>query len=334
MGGWGYSESPLIDGDKLLCTPGGKKATLAALDKKTGETIWMAPIKDGNQAAYSSIVAADVAGQRQYIQFLAGGVVGVTAEGKFLWRYNKPSAGINCTTPIYHDQCVYAAASYGKGGGMVQLIREDNQVKAEEKYFHKNMENHHGGLVLIDGYLYGEGSGRLACMEFKTGKEMWREGKAGKGSIAYADGRLYYRNEGGPIILAEANPEKYVEHGRFKQPKRSGKSLAAPRHCQRQTVHTRSAISVLLRRETEVNRKRVSPRITRTPIKDKSERNWLISFCFLFVFLRVLSVAAHSAPFFSGTLAGGSCGRQQRQRLHTNAGTPPRSCASRRTQRR
>ena len=223
VGGWGYSESPLIDGDKLLCTPGGKKATLAALDKKTGETIWMAPIKDGNQAAYSSIVAADVAGQRQYIQFLAGGVVGVTAEGKFLWRYNKPSAGINCTTPIYHDQCVYAAASYGKGGGMVQLIREDNQVKAEEKYFHKNMENHHGGLVLIDGYLYGEGSGRLACMEFKTGKAMWREGKAGKGSIAYADGRLYYRNEGGPIILAEANPEKYVEHGRFKQPKRSGK---------------------------------------------------------------------------------------------------------------
>ena len=225
VGGWGYSESPLIDGDKLLCTPGGKKATLAALDKKTGDTIWMAPIKDGNQAAYSSIVAADVAGQRQYIQFLNGGVVGVTAdEGKFLWRYSKPSAGINCTTPVYHDQCVYAAASYGKGGGLVQLIREGDQVKAEEKYFHKTMQNHHGGLVLIDGYLYGEGSGKLACMEFKTGKEMWHEGKAGKGSIAYADGRLYYRNEGGPIILVEANPEKYVEHGRFNQPKRSRKS--------------------------------------------------------------------------------------------------------------
>jgi outer membrane protein assembly factor BamB len=225
VGGWGYSESPLIDGDKLLCTPGGKKATLAALDKKTGDTIWMAAIKDGNQAAYSSIVAADVAGQREYIQFLAGGVVGVTAdEGKFLWRYSKPSAGINCSTPIYHDQCVYAAASYGKGGGMVQLIREGDQVKAEEKYFHKTMQNHHGGLVLVDGYLYGEGSGQLACLEFKTGKEMWHEGKAGKGSIAYADGRLYYRNENGPIILAEANPEKYVEHGRFHQPKRSGKN--------------------------------------------------------------------------------------------------------------
>jgi outer membrane protein assembly factor BamB len=225
VGGWGYSESPLLDGDKLLCTPGGKKATLLALNKKTGATIWMAPIKDRNQAAYSSIVAADVDGQRQYIQFLSGGVVGVTADaGKFLWRYSKPDAGINCSTPIYHNQCVYAAAAYNKGGGLVQLSRDGDDIKTEELYFHQEMQNHHGGLVLLDGYLYGEGSGQLACMEFKTGKIMWREGKAGKGSIAYADGRLYYRNEGGPIILVEANPNKYVEHGRFNQPKRSGKA--------------------------------------------------------------------------------------------------------------
>ncbi len=223
-GGWKYSESPLIDGDKLLCTPGGNKATLLALNKTTAETIWKALVPNGGGAAYSSIVAADVDGQRQYIQFLGGGVVGVTAdEGKFLWRYTKPSAGINCSTPLYHDQCVYAAASYSKGGGLVKLTRQDDKVSADEVYFHKNMENHHGGLVLVDGYLYGEGSGRLACLEFKTGKEMWREGKAGKGSIACADGRLYYRNEGGPIILAEANPEKYVEHGRFSLPQRSGK---------------------------------------------------------------------------------------------------------------
>lgn len=222
VGGWGYSESPLLDGDKLLCTPGGKKATLLALNKNTGETIWMAPIKDRNEAAYSSIVAANVDGQRQYIQFLSGGVVGVTADsGKFLWRYSNPAAGINCTTPIYYQQCVYAAAAYNKGGGLVQLTRDGDNVKTEEVYFHKEMQNHHGGLVLLDGYLYGEGSGQLACMEFKTGKIMWREGKAGKGSIAYADGRLYYRNEGGPIILVEANPKKYVEHGRFAQPKRS-----------------------------------------------------------------------------------------------------------------
>ena len=222
VGGWRYSESPLIDGDKLLCTPGGKKATLLALNKKTAEPIWMGPVPGGDEAAYSSIVAADVDGQRQYIQFLSGGVVGVTAdEGKFLWRYSKPSAGINCSTPVYKDQCVYAAASYGKGGGMVKLIREDDKVKAEEVYFHRNMENHHGGLVLVDGYLYGEGSGKLVCMEFKTGKEMWREAKAGKGSIAFADGRLYYRNEGGPIYLVDATPDRPVIRGRFEQPKRS-----------------------------------------------------------------------------------------------------------------
>jgi outer membrane protein assembly factor BamB len=226
VGGWKYSESPLIDGDKLLCTPGGNKATLVALNKKTAEIIWSAPVPSGGGAAYSSIVAADVAGQRQYIQFLGGGVVGVTAdEGKFLWRYTHPSAGINCSTPVYHDQCVYAAAAYGKGGGMVKLVRDqDGKVSAEEVYFDNNMQNHHGGLVLVDGHLYGEGSSQLACMKFKTGEIMWREGKAGKGSIAFAGGRLYYRNEGGPIILAEANPKKYVEHGRFTPPQRSGKS--------------------------------------------------------------------------------------------------------------
>jgi outer membrane protein assembly factor BamB len=224
VGGWKYSESPLLDGDKLLCTPGGKKATLLALNKKTGETIWMAPVPGGDEAAYSSIVAADVDGQREYIQFLSGGVVGVTADdGKFLWRYTHPSAGINCSTPVYRDQRVYAAAAYGKGGGMVELTRENDKVKAEEVYFHKNAENHHGGLVLVNGYLYGEGSGKLVCREFKTGKEMWRADKPGKGSIACADGRLYYRNENGPIFLVETNPERPNIRGRFELPKASGK---------------------------------------------------------------------------------------------------------------
>jgi outer membrane protein assembly factor BamB len=224
VGGWGYSESPLIDGDRLLCTPGGKTATLVALNKKTAETIWTGPVPSGNEAAYSSIVAADVDGQREYIQFLNGGVVGLTGEGKFLWRYSAPAAGINCSTPVYRDGQVYAAAAYGKGGGAAKLTRQGDEVKVEELYFNKNMQNHHGGLVLVDGYLYGEGSGQLACLEFKTGKVQWREPKAGKGSIACADGRLYYRNEGGPIILAEVNPNKYVEHGRFTPPAKSGKS--------------------------------------------------------------------------------------------------------------
>jgi outer membrane protein assembly factor BamB len=220
VGGWGYSESPLVDGDKLLCTPGAKKATLVALDKKNGALIWKGVVPQGDHAHYSSIIAADVDGRREYIQFLSGGVVGLSGDGAFLWRYDHPHNGTaNCSTPLYHDGYVFAASSYGVGGGLAKLTRRGDGVKAEEVYFAKNMQNHHGGLVLVDGYLYGEGNGRLTCLEFKTGDVKWAEGKAGKGSIAYADGRLYYRNEGGPVILAEANPEKYVEHGRFTPPR-------------------------------------------------------------------------------------------------------------------
>jgi outer membrane protein assembly factor BamB len=225
VGGWGYSESPLVDGNKLIVTPGGKKATLAALDKTNGETLWTAQVPDGDQAQYSSTIAANFGNQREYIQFMNRGVVAVSAkDGKFLWRYNKPANGTaNCSTPIYSAGRVFAASGYGIGGGQVKLSRTSNGVKADEVYFTKDMKNHHGGMVLVNGYLYGSNEGELVCLEFKTGKVMWREHRPGKGSIAYADGRLYYRNEGGPIILLEANPRKYVEHGRFDQPNRSGR---------------------------------------------------------------------------------------------------------------
>jgi outer membrane protein assembly factor BamB len=217
-GGWGYSESPLVDGDKLLVTPGNKKATLVALNKRTGETIWTSQVPEGDRAAYSSIIVAQVNGQRQYVQFLSGGVVGIdAATGEFLWRYDAPANGTaNITTPIFHDGHVFATSDYGTGGGLIKVNGKDVQ----QIYFTKNMRNHHGGLVLLDGYLYGADSGQLTCLEFKEGSVKWR-GKAGKGSVCYADGRIYYRGEGGTILLIEANPEKYVEHGRFQQPDRS-----------------------------------------------------------------------------------------------------------------
>jgi outer membrane protein assembly factor BamB len=226
VGGWKYAESPVVDGDRLLVTPGGKENTIVALDKKTGELIWGSKVPGNSEAAYSSIVVADVGGQKQYVQFLSGHVVGVAAkDGKYLWTYGSNRfPGIVCTTPIYHDSQVYAAASYSKGGGAVKLSGKGDEVKAEEVYFSNKFQNHHGGLVLIDGYLYGEGSGNLVCIEFKTGKEMWRAKEAGKGSIAAADGRLYYRNEGGPIYLYDASPEKAVQRGTFKQPDRSRNS--------------------------------------------------------------------------------------------------------------
>jgi outer membrane protein assembly factor BamB len=222
-GGWGYAESPLIDGDRLICTPGGKTATLAALDKKTGQTIWKAAVPEGDSAQYSSIVAADLNGTRQYVQFLSGGVVGVAADdGRFLWRYTNPANGTaNCSTPICHDNCVFAASSYGAGGGLARITGEGKKQQAEEVYFTKKMQNHHGGMVLVDGYLYGSNEGSVTCLEYTTGKIQWEERRPGKGSIVCADGRICYRNENGPVILFEANPRKYVETGRFEQPDRS-----------------------------------------------------------------------------------------------------------------
>jgi outer membrane protein assembly factor BamB len=226
MSGWGYSESPLVDGEKLICTPGGGKATLVALDKKTGKPFWICRIPQGDGAAYSSVIAADVNGERQYVQFLGRGVVGVAAkDGKFLWRYDQPANGTaNCSTCIVSDHFVFAASAYGAGGALADIAAAP---RAKIVYSTKSMKNHHGGMVLVDGYLYGANGGNgetpaLVCLDFQTGEVMWEERKAGKGSIAYADGRLYYRDEGGQMLLVEANPHKYVERGRFNQPDRKG----------------------------------------------------------------------------------------------------------------
>lgn len=226
MSGWGYSESPLIDGNKVVVTPGGRNATLAALDKKTGKDIWRGPVPQGDGAGYSSIIVAEVEKQRQYVQFLGGGVVGMDAQtGRFLWRYDHPHNGTaNCSTPLYADGKVFAASGYGTGGGLAKLSRAGKNWSAEEVYFTKNMKNHHGGMVLLDGCIYGSDEGEFTCLDFETGKLLWESRRPGKGSIAAADGCLYYRNENGPMHLIEATAKDYVELGRFTPPDRSDRS--------------------------------------------------------------------------------------------------------------
>jgi outer membrane protein assembly factor BamB len=240
MAQWHYCESPLVDGDKLICTPGGKEATVVALDKRTGDVIWKAQVSDGNGAGYASPIVVEAAGHRQYIHFLEGGPTGFdAATGKMLWHSKKSATGVaNCATPIFHDGCVFTAAAYGGGGALVKLVKDgDDGVKAQFVYATKKMENHHGGIILDDGYLYGanggNGGGNLICLDFKTGKVMWndREGerRAPKGSVALADRRLYYREEDGPMLLIEPSPKKYIERGRFDQPDRSrSKAWAHP----------------------------------------------------------------------------------------------------------
>jgi outer membrane protein assembly factor BamB len=375
---WDFRESPLVDGDKVICTPGGEEATMVALNKLTGETIWQSHVPDraggrqtqnrgfggGNRpsamqtdpvlstldndqskelsadeiaaaptallkldknqdgklsedevspqrgdgggqedrprrrrgpgimrmmkahsaldadqsgtieeaeiknaavalkkldengdgkltddeagmksmsppttgAAYSSAIAIDFGGQRQYVQLLAMTVAGVSAaDGKLLWQYDKPanSMRINISTPIYHDGHVFAATAYGAGGGLARLSKKDTgEFAAEEVWFSKSMENHHGGVILHDGALFGanggNGGGYLACLDFKTGEVLWNERdsdkrRVTKGSVAFADNRIYYRTEEGPIVLIEPNRKEYLERGRFDQPERTDK---------------------------------------------------------------------------------------------------------------
>jgi outer membrane protein assembly factor BamB len=231
---WSYRESPLLDGDKVICTPGGKDATLVALDKLTGKTIWKSQVPGDPKAAYSSAIAIELGGQRQYIQLTAKALIGVAAsDGKFLWQYDRPAnrMGINCSTPLYHDGMVFAASAYGTGGGLVKLSKDaDGGIKAEEVWFSKNMENHHGGVVLVDGCLYGanggNGGGYPVCLDFQTGDVLWNEKdmdkrRLKKGSVAFADGRIYYRTEEGAVVLIEPNRKEYIERGRFEQPDRT-----------------------------------------------------------------------------------------------------------------
>ena len=280
---WSFRESPLVDGNKVICTPGGPDAMLVALDKMSGGTIWKAkfPVTEPTEedesarptsrrrpngreseqpqasqverqnqgprnrgrrrgfggrergpraaAGYSSVIAIDFGGQRQYVQLTANTLAGVSADsGNFLWRYDRPAnrMGINCSTPIFHDGLVFAASAYGNGGGAVKLLQgADGETNAEEVYFTSNMQNHHGGMIVHNGCLYGanggNGGGFLSCLDFRTGNVLWRDRDAPKGSLAFADDRLYLRSEEGELMLIEPNSEKLLQRGRFMQPDRS-----------------------------------------------------------------------------------------------------------------
>jgi outer membrane protein assembly factor BamB len=226
-GNWAYAESPLIDGDLLICTPGGKKATIVALNKKGGDEVWRTVASD--KAGYASPIVAEAGGVKQYVTFLSGGVVGVSAkDGKELWRYRGTANGTaNIPTPIFHDGQVFSASGYNAGGGLVQLTADGDKVSAKEVYFSKDLRNHHGGFVRVGDYVYGTNYDVLLCVNFKTGEKKWSERCVGKGSTAAADGMLFVRGEKGPVALVEATPDGYKEKGRFDQPDRSSASAWA-----------------------------------------------------------------------------------------------------------
>jgi outer membrane protein assembly factor BamB len=219
---WAYAESPLVDGDVVVVTPGGAEATMVALNKKTGAVIWKSAVPGSDPAGYASAIVVEAAGRKQYVQFLSKGIVGVDAKtGEFLWRYKEVVKGpAQAFTPVARDGYIYGGA-LSIGGGLVRLKPDGNGVAAEQVYFERGLPNGFGGAVLVGNYLYGARTAGqpLVAVEFTTGRVKWQaEESIGSGSVAYADGNLYFHGENGNAALVEASPEGYREKGRFTPP--------------------------------------------------------------------------------------------------------------------
>jgi outer membrane protein assembly factor BamB len=214
---WLISESPLVDGQNVIVTPGGPRAGMVALDKMTGKTVWTTQ-QLSDEAAYASPIVGDVQGVRVVMTITARAGVGVRAsDGKVMWRF-EPVANrtANIATPIFHDNKVFYTSAYGTGGALLGLTTQSGEVSAQQIYFTKDMQNHHGGIVLVDGYLYGFHNSVLVCLDFATGRMQWRDRSVGKGTLTYADGNLYLLSEDNVVGLAASSPAGYQEKGRFR----------------------------------------------------------------------------------------------------------------------
>ena len=221
VGVWAYAESPLVDGEALIITPGGAEDTIIALHKKSGETMWKSAIAEAGEANYSSIVIGQIGGVKQYVQFLQKGVIGVEAStGKKLWIYDRTAdkrIGGSIQTPIIKGDLVYSATGL-TGGGVAKISGGPETFSVEEKYFARKMPVAIGGAVLVGDFLYGTTNSALLCVDFQSGDIKWENPALGAASICYADNRLYLHGENGEVALVTATPESYQEKGRFSPP--------------------------------------------------------------------------------------------------------------------
>lgn len=228
-GNWGIAESLIIDGDQLYFSPGGSETTTIALNKKTGAQIWKSESL-GNKPGYVSPILVQFAGYKMIINISLANVYAVNAEnGEILWKVPHQQSSdpgmsrwdlIKCTTPLYKDGMVYVTGGYDTGGMMIKM--GDDGKSANVAWTDSNLDDHHGGVVLIDGYIYGSnwvnnGNGNWVCIEWNTGKKMWEEKWNNKGSIIAAEGMLYiYDEKGGNVGLVRATPEKFDLVSSFK----------------------------------------------------------------------------------------------------------------------
>jgi outer membrane protein assembly factor BamB len=221
---WGYSESPLIDGNRLIITPGGPENTMVALDKNTGALIWSSSREGDRGAGHASIVISEIGGTRVYVQTTGSGAMGVRArDGKLLWTYDIQRTTAVIPTPIVRDDLVFFSAGYGTGGALLRQVPAADGIDAEEIYpTDPKLTNKHGGIVLVGDYLYGDSDARGIpfCAELMTGEIQWKARASGKksASFAAADGKLFIRFSDGTMVMAKASPEEYEELGSFKVP--------------------------------------------------------------------------------------------------------------------
>ena len=211
---WGFSESPLVSGDRIIVSPGGSGSAIVAVNKANGKLLWKS---EGDTAGYSSAVLHEVGGVREAIVFTGQRALGLDIDnGRVLWSYDRVSNRVaNIATPIARGNHVFLSSDYGTGAALLELTPSAGAIAAREVYFTRNMRNHHASSVLIGDYLYGFSSAILTAMKFDTGEVAWRDRSVGKGSLVFADDMLYLFSEGGVAALAEATPTGYREHGRF-----------------------------------------------------------------------------------------------------------------------
>lgn len=243
----GYSESPLVDGNWVLCTPGGSLATVLALWRLNGQKVWAAPI--GDPASGASLVKVSIGEVQQYVQLTAAGLVGVRVRGGgLLWRWNQPASepageparaagapgakaaraatapkSIAASAPVWFGQTIFAGGQRA-GSGVVWPLMHGEEFLTKEMYFKTDFQLGHGGAVLWNESLYAcADPNKLSCLDYKTGQVRWQDETCGKCSLLFADGMLYARDEAGPVSLVRATPEKFELRGRFTPPIRSRK---------------------------------------------------------------------------------------------------------------
>jgi outer membrane protein assembly factor BamB len=219
---WALSESLLVDGNNVICCPCGPNTAVVAFDKRNGKLVWKSATAEGDLASYASPILVEWKGLRMILTMTAKALIGVNADnGTLLFRYPHTTAfGANVADPIFHDGHVFMSSGYGCGSGMAKLTVKDGKVTAGKAWFTKHLDNHHGGVILVDGYLYGSGhrldKANWVCLDWKTGEVKYSEKGVGKGSATYAEGMLYTLSSRHVMGLVKATPEGHVLSGQFK----------------------------------------------------------------------------------------------------------------------